>query len=172
MKKITVLSALALAFLLAACSENSVDPVQTGVLSKSEIMQIASETVPASEAPVSIEVEQEGRDEYEVFITLKNGALIKYTYTSAGQLKEVEGLRGPFDYELYIEKDFVSYSSARKTSFDAVGGNSEPGTEYVITWKLDKASDFSRPKYKFDIQSDRMYEVLLDAASGKVIRIK
>lgn len=172
MKKITVLSAMALAFLLAACSENSVDPVQTGALTKSDIIQITSETVPAAEAPFFIDAQQEGRDEYEVFVTLKNGALVKYTYSIQGQLKEVEGLKGPFDYELNIEKDLISYANARMIALDAVKGNSESGQEYVTTWKLDKASESSRPQYRFEVQYDRMYEVRIDAATGKVIRIK
>lgn len=171
MKKIIVLSAASLAFILSACSENSVGPVENGSLAKDQAIT-NSESLPTVEVPPTAEAETEDKDGLEFIYTLPNGAQVKYIYSKSGQLAEVIGLTGPYDYSLVIVKEFISYQDARKKALEALKGSGGEVENSVTMWKLENRSDVSRPYFEFDIQAERMYEVRLDAVTGSIIKVK
>ncbi len=97
------------------------------------------------------------------FVTI-NGAVVKFEYKSDGTLKEIQGLTGPFNYELDPENGAVVYSEARSNALAAKDGN-------IVYWKLKREGDGW--EYRFLITNyNQEYEIRIDGTTGKVTRVK
>jgi uncharacterized membrane protein YkoI len=167
MKKLLAISTILIALLISACSESS-NPLQSGTQGVDE--QFVLKKTKSLAEGISYRADNSSADknqgEWEVTVTMSNGALVKYSYTVSGELREVKGLTGPFEYELRTGEQYVLYSYARKSALKAVTGE-------ITFWKFQKDESDNRFEYRFDITKDnRSYEVRLHAVTGDVIRVR
>ncbi|RPI65018.1 MAG: hypothetical protein EHM47_19160 [Ignavibacteriales bacterium] len=160
MKNLFVLSGIALSLLLSACSENSTGPSDQDSVYKSSVQ---SKSYASAEAEVYNDDTAEAELlEREVTITMPNGALVKFHYY-LGEIREVEGLTGPYDYELKIAKGYIDYGDARKIALEAVKGD-------INYWKFEKDKSTRMAEFRFIILNRTKNEVRINAATGELIK--
>jgi uncharacterized membrane protein YkoI len=167
MKKLVILSALFLALILSACSENSVAPVGNTSVDEQFVLQKTKSMVLGSSYKVNLMDKDYPKVQWEVIVEMPNGALVKYHYFSDGNIREIEGLTGPFEYELKVGDGYVAYSYARKSALKGVDGK-------IYNWKFGQDESEGRTlQFRFFIEKDgKKFEVRLNGVTGDIIRIK
>ena len=104
---------------------------------------------------------------WEVKVVTSSGALIKFEYfESTGNIREIHGLTGPFDYTLDPENGLMLYQDVRVIALTA-----KPGS--ITSWKLEKDESDNRWEYRFFISAiDGNWELRINAATGQLLRVK
>lgn len=104
---------------------------------------------------------------WEVKVITASGALIKFEYfESNGQIREIHGLTGPFDYNLDPGNGLMLYQDVRAIALNAKAGN-------ITSWKLEKDESDNRWEYRFFITaSDGKWELRINAETGQILRIR
>lgn len=167
MKKIIVLSFMALAFIVSSCSENIVDPQATGKMAKSGTNYTNSQIDSESEG---VPDPQEGNNGWSETITLENGAIVVFVYNRSGQLTEVTGKTGPFDYELKVGLEYIKYSHARAVAESAVKGD-------IVEWYFSVGSMSSQESevpgsyFRFGLVDEKYSDVYINASTGRIIKV-
>jgi len=82
MKKVLFLIAVVLSLVITACSENSVNPIQDPSADRSAIIQKTSAMFQDKSIPPDA-ISAEFRDEWEVIVTMENGATVKFSYDAS-----------------------------------------------------------------------------------------
>jgi uncharacterized membrane protein YkoI len=163
--KATIFSAVLVLFILfTGCSEPI---VSTSEQIQSE-QQIISKTLSSLNGKGSVaECKKRVADDcWEVKVLMDNGAVVKFEYSSAGALREVKGMTGPFNYELNLGDAFISYEAARLKSLSAKNGE-------ITSWKFEHDASDIHWEYRFfitDISGN--WELRLHAETGSILRIK
>lgn len=162
-QKLFVAIIISLGFILQACSQDSIEPE---MVTEQTISQKTSQMVSGTITSVN-HVSRDSRTIFEVRVTTIGGGVIKFEYLSAsGELLEIKGLSGPFDYELNPGSQFIPYSAARKTAL-----NAKPGT--INEWSLEFDQSNQVWEYRFRIQTaDKEWKVRINAVTGGVLRIQ
>lgn len=99
-------------------------------------------------------------DDYEIYIETSSGAVVEFYYED-DELEEMEGEKGPFDYDFAID-GYISFSEALNIALNQVDGT-------LVEWDLDLDDD-----HYFDFYIDlngKKYEVEIDAISGEVLEV-
>ena len=100
-------------------------------------------------------------DDYEIYIETNSGAIVEF-YFEDGQLEEMEGEKGPFDYNFTID-GLISFSDALNIALNEVDGT-------LVEWDLDLDDD---QYFEFHIeQNGSEYEVEVDAKNGNVLDVE
>lgn len=104
---------------------------------------------------------------WEVKVMTASGALIKFEYfESNGQLREIHGLTGPFDYNLDPGNGLMLYQDVRTIALNAKAGS-------ITSWKLEKDESDNRWEYRFFITAtDGKWELRIHAETGQILRIR
>ena len=104
---------------------------------------------------------------WEVKVLTPSGALIKFEYFEmTGNIREIHGLSGPFDYSLNPGNDLLLYQNVRVIALNAKSGN-------ITSWKLEKDESDNRWEYRFFITADDgNWEIRISAVDGQVLRIR
>ena len=155
---------ITVSFLLSACKSEINQPQQ--VMDDKQAIQKTMNSVQGSLVSVNrIKVNQNGI--LEVKVITASGALIKFEYfESTGNIREIHGLTGPFDYNLDPGNEFMLYQDVRAIALTAKPGN-------ITSWKLEKDESDNRWEYRFFISAnDGNWELRINAATGQILRIK
>lgn len=104
---------------------------------------------------------------WEVKVVTSSGAMIKFEYyETTGQMREIHGLTGPFDYDLDPGNELLLYQDVRAIALSAKSGN-------ITSWKLEKDESNIRWEYRFFITAtDGNWELRVHAQTGQILRIK
>lgn len=79
---------------------------------------------------------------WEVRVMTPSGAIIKFEYfETTGQIREIQGLTSPFDYDLNPGNGLILYQDARVIALTAKSGN-------ITSWKLEKDESDNRWEYR------------------------
>lgn len=155
---------ITVSFLLSACKSEINQPQE--VMDDKQAIQKTMNSVQGSLVSVNrIKVNQYGIVEVKVITT--SGALIKFEYFEfTGNIREIHGLTGPFDYNLDPGNGLMLYQDVRVIALTA-----KPGS--ITSWKLEKDESDNRWEYRFFISAnDGNWELRINAATGKILRIK
>ena len=105
----------------------------------------------------------EGDDDYEVYIETANGGVVAFEFDDDGDLEEMEGEKGPFDYNFQID-GLISFNEAKNAALNEVDGQ-------IKNWDLDLDDD--KPYFEFEIMlNGDEYEIEIDAVSGEVLDVE
>lgn len=104
---------------------------------------------------------------WEVKVLTSSGALIKFEYFEmTGNIREIHGLSGPFDYNLDPGNGLMLYQDVRVIALNAKSGN-------ITSWKLEKDESDNRWEYRFFIiENDGNWKVRIHASNGQVLRVR
>jgi hypothetical protein len=104
---------------------------------------------------------------WEVKVLTSSGALIKFEYFEmTGNIREIHGLTGPFDYNLDPGNGLMLYQDIRVIALNAKSGD-------ITSWKLEKDESDNRWEYRFFITADDAnWELRISAVDGQVLRIR
>ena len=102
-------------------------------------------------------------DDYEVYIETANGGVVAFEFDDDGDLEEVEGEKGPFDYNFQID-GLISFNEAKNAALNEADGQ-------IKNWDLDLVDD--KPYFEFEIMFNGVeYEIEIDAVSGEVLDVE
>jgi uncharacterized membrane protein YkoI len=83
-----------------------------------------------------------------------------------GNIREIHGLTGPFDYSLDPGNGLMSYQDIRAIALNAKSGN-------IASWKFEKDESDNRWEYRFFITAGNgNWELRISAVDGQVLRIR
>ena len=104
---------------------------------------------------------------WEVKVLTPSGALIKFEYFEmTGNIREIQGLTGPFDYNLDPGNSLMLYQDIRVIALNSKSGD-------ITSWKLEKDESDNRWEYRFFITAnDGNWELRISAVDGQVLRIR
>ncbi len=111
---------------------------------------------------------EEGIDSWEIKIQNQNGSIAEFYYTKSNEdLVKIEGIQGPFDYDLNPGMGLLSFSAARTAAIAAVKNTN------ITEWQLKKESKFiNKWVYSFEIdKSGSMTKVYVDAVNAEILEI-
>lgn len=149
---------------LAACKDEVTAPVNQ--MSEQQSVQKSLSSVNGSLLSVNrIKSNDDGL--WEVKVLTPAGALIKFEYfETTGQIREIHGLTGPFEYDLDPGNNFLLYQDVRVIALNAKSGN-------INSWKLEKDESDNRWEYRFFITTDDgNWELRIHAETGQILRIR
>ena len=112
--------------------------------------------------------EEEGVEAWEIKIQNSNGSVVKFYWTVNREiLLKMEGLVGPFDYEIHPESDLINLSTAQTIAIGAVKNNA------IEKWVLKQEEDFiDKWVYSFEFNDDgETVKVYIDAEKGDILEI-
>lgn len=141
-----------------ACNEDDGPAVMDSNEAAAKALQIISGTV------TSTELDSSGvANEWEVTVVTDGGAEVEVEFDQAtGQLVEIEGDQGPFDYEINPGQGLISFSQAKDIALNAAAGEIE-------SWELEKDAS-GNWIYEFTLINDGQTEsVEIDAVTGTVL---
>ena len=114
--------------------------------------------------------QEEGVDSWEIKIANENGAEVKFYWSTNGQfLIKMEGLNGPFDYDIMPGNGLINFSTANKFAKGAVKNES------IIKWRLKQEEEFiGNWVYTFEFldKNGGSSKVYIDASNGDILEIK
>lgn len=112
---------------------------------------------------------EEGVNSWEIKIANENGAEVKFYWSTNGQiLIKMEGLSGPFDYDIMPDNGLINFSTASKFAKGAVKNES------IIKWKLKQEEEFIGNwvyTFEFDVKTAGSTNVFIDASNGDILEI-
>lgn len=163
-KSFLVLVSLSLIFLLSACKENiTVPSVNESSSAQPDLISKSLSSFP--EGRVKLDRVLNFESHWEVYIGMENGAIVKFHYTKSRELREVEGISGPFDYRLVIHSKAINYEDARKRALTAKSGS-------ITSWKFEFDQSDNIYEYKFFISDNGDWEVKLNGVTGEILRVR
>ena len=110
--------------------------------------------------------EEEGVEAWEIKIQNSNGSVVKFYWTVNREiLLKMEGLVGPFDYDINPESDLINFSTAQTIAIGAVKNN------VLEKWVLKQEEDFiDKWIYSFEFNNDNeTVKVYIDAEKGDIL---
>jgi len=163
-RSILLVPFLALLLVFTACKDEVTAP--TSQMSEQQSVQKSLSSVQSNLVSVTrIKSNDDGL--WEVKVLTPSGALIKFEYFEmTGNIREIHGLSGPFDYSLNPGNDLLLYQNVRVIALNAKSGN-------ITSWKLEKDESDNRWEYRFFITADDgNWELRIRAVDGQVLRIR
>lgn len=115
----------------------------------------------------TLEIE-DGIETWEIKIKNGNGAIVKFYWAvNNSELQKIEGSTGPFDYDIWPERNLINFSTAQKLAMGAVKNDS------LNKWELSTNENFiNKWVYSFEFDIDgRTRNVDIDAENGDVLQI-
>lgn len=112
--------------------------------------------------------EEDGIKLWELKIRDDEGAIVKFYWDIRTEfLVKIEGVDGPFNYEIVPRNNLINYSTAKTVATGAIKNSS------LLRWKLKKESAFiNNWVYSFEFEDDnKTIKVYLDAENGNVLEI-
>lgn len=155
---------LALLLVFTACKDEVTAP--TNQMSEQQSVQKSLSSVQSNLVSVTrIKSNDDGL--WEVKVLTPSGALIKFEYFEmTGNIREIHGLSGPFDYNLNPGNDLLLYQNVRVIALNAKSGN-------ITSWKFEKDESDNRWEYRFFITADDgNWELRIHAQTGQVLRVR
>ncbi len=155
---------ITVSFLLSACKSEINQPQP--IMDDKQAVQKTLNSVQGSVVSV-FRIKTNDTGVWEVKIMTSSGALIKFEYYEfTGNVREIHGLTGPFDYNLDPGNGLMLYQDVR-----AIALNAKPGN--ITSWKLEKDESDNRWEYRFFISAnDGNWELRINAVTGQILRIK
>ena len=147
-----------LGFLVISCDDETNPSILTTEKASKKATNLVSGTV------TSVEVDSTGAPYWEVKITTDSGGEVEVKFDQAtGNLLEIEGDVGPFDYEVTPGMGLIPFSEARAELF------AEYVDAEIIEWELEQDLE-GNWVYEFDIifNQDEI-SVKIDAETGNII---
>lgn len=154
----------AVSLLVTACKNEVNEPAPQ--MSDNQAVQKSIASVPSNLVSVNrIKSNDDGL--WEVKVLTSSGALIKFEYFEmTGNIREIHGLTGPFDYNLDPRNGLMLYQDVRVIALNAKSGN-------ITSWKLEKDESDNRWEYRFFISdNDGNWELRIHAQTGQVLRVR
>lgn len=146
-----------------SCEEE--EEVSPQITEEQAVAKATSMTSAGTVTSKSTSTTTEGDVYYEIDITTSEAAVIEFEYFQAtGELKEIEGDNGPFNYEVTPGMGLKTFSQAKAAALAAQSGD-------VISWSLEKNSSSGNWEYKFTIidSNQEDFTVRINASTGAVI---
>ena len=83
------------------------------------------------------------------------------------ELQKIKGSTGPFDYDIWPERNLINFSTAQKLAMGAIKNDS------LNKWELDQDEDFiGKWIYTFEFAvNDGSRIVYIDAKNGDILQI-
>ena len=149
---------------ITACKDEVTVP--TNQMSEQQSVQKSISSVQSSLVSVNRIITNDDKL-WEVKVVTPFGAMIKFEYfENTGQIREIHGLIGPFDYDLDPGNELLLYQDVRAIALNAKSGN-------ITSWKLEKDESNIRWEYRFFITAtDSNWELRMSAVDGQVLRMK
>lgn len=149
---------------VTACSSS--EPAARGEIDEAQARSKASAAAPNSTIGSVTKLDEGDEHRWKVEVTLANGAPLTIEIERAtGVLAEIEGERGPFDYDLPAPASgFLTYGQAKAKALAAKTGD-------VELWEVKT----DRTQYEFYVRETataRLYEIKLEATKGDVTSIE
>ncbi len=163
-KSILAVLFIALLLMFNACKDEIATP--NTQMSEQQSVQKSLASVQGSLVSVNrIRLNDDGL--FEVKVVTPLGAMIKFEYfESTGQVREIQGLTGPFEYDLDPGNGLMLYQNVRVIVLNAKQGD-------IISWKLQKDESDNKWEYRFFISAtDGNWELRINAVNGQISRIK
>ncbi len=161
-QKMLIVIILCLGFVLQACSQNTNEP---SAVNEQNVTQKTNQMVNGTVNSVT-HISRDSKGYFEVRVTMPGGGIVKFEYlSSTGNLHQIKGLSGPFEYEVLPGSQFIPYSTVRQTALTAKSGS-------INEWDFEFDVSDARWEYRFRIQSDREYKVRINAITGELIRVQ
>ncbi len=148
------------AMLLAACSSSeSTTPAE---VDEQAARAKVSEAVPGGTIASVSKLDEAEEHRWAASVKLANGAELNVEIERAtGVLAEIEGEKGPFDYDLPAPANgYLTYAQARTKALAAKAGDIE-------LWEV-KTDKVQYEFYVREPSTTRLYEIKLDATNGTV----
>lgn len=103
------------------------------------------------------------RRAWEITVATSGGAEVEVTLEEeSGELVEVEGADGPFDYEVTPGSGLMNFSTIREIVLDT-------GDEKIVEWELEFNSEF-KWVYEVILQAgDKEIRIKIDAETGEIL---
>ncbi len=111
---------------------------------------------------------EEGLESWEIKIQNSKGSIVNFCWTVINlSLLKIEGLTGPFDYEIQPERNLINFSTAKTVAMGALKN------EAIEKWELEQEEDFiDKWIYTFEFHDDGgSRKVYIDAKSGDILQI-
>lgn len=112
--------------------------------------------------------EKDGVKAWEIKIQNSNGSIVKFYWSMTNEsLLKMEGLVGPFDYDIQPGNDIINLSTALTIALGAVKNDS------IIKWELEQEDDFIDKwiyTFEFDVAGS-LVSVYIDAENGDILEI-
>ena len=112
--------------------------------------------------------EEEGVKSWEIKIQDNEGATVIFYWDIRTEfLVKIEGVDGPFNYEIVPGNNLINFSTAKTVATGAIKNSA------LLRWKLKRESDFiNKWVYSFEFDDDgKTIKVYVDAESGDVLEI-
>ncbi|MGK7397581.1 MAG: PepSY domain-containing protein [Candidatus Cyclobacteriaceae bacterium M3_2C_046] len=104
-------------------------------------------------------------DAYEIYVQTESGAVVEFYFDESGQMEEIEGENGPFDYDFGAITGLISFAKAKQIALQLTDHAGE-----IEEWSLDLRDD--PPYYEFELEGDgKEWEIELNAQNGDVLDI-
>lgn len=154
--------AVAIITLVIACGEDA--PVNPSILNPEQAAQKAQSVVDGQVTSAELD---SLNHEWDVKITTTTGALVKVELVqSTGAIDKIEGIEGPFNYEVVPGAGLINFSVAKTSAFSAMEGI----TDNIKSWELEQ-NDLGEWIYEFTFLSGgQESKVKIDALNGHVIQ--
>lgn len=152
--------------MLTGCSSSDSDAAATTTPAETDAAQAvktATAAVPGTAAtPTKIDTADEHR--WAVDITLSNGAVVTVEIArSSGEIEEIKGEKGPFDYEIAPPKPgLMTFSQAKQKAFGAKMGA-------VEVWEVKPPTNL----YEIYVRDtdEHLWEIKMTADKGDVTSV-
>ncbi len=112
--------------------------------------------------------EMDGVKVWEIKIQNSNGSIVKFYWLMTDEsLLKLEGLVGPFDYDIQPGNTIINFSTALTIALGAVKNDS------IIKWELEQEDDFINKwiyTFEFDVGGSSV-SVYIDAENGDILEI-
>ena len=151
--------------LLVSASKNEVNE-PTSQMSDNQAVQKSIASVPSNLVSIN-RIKSNDDNLWEVKVLTPSGALIKFEYFEVtGNIREIHGLTGPFDYNLDPGNGLMLYQDIRVIALNAKSGS-------ITSWKLERDESDNRWEYRFFITAnDGNWELRIHAQTGQMLRIR
>lgn len=146
---------------IVSCSEDDEIKPLTEEQAKSKVLGMTSGTVISSDADTTTS----GVVYFDIDVETTSGAIIEFEiFLETGELKEIEGDNGPFDYEVDPGMGLIKFSVAKAAALSA-----RPGE--VQRWSLEKDNSSGIWTYTFEILNGNQedFTVKINATNGTII---
>ena len=153
-----VLGVLIITAFFMACNDDDSPSIMDSQEASARALQIVDGQV------TSTELDSSGvSNEWEVTVVTDGGGEVELEFDQVtGELVEIEGDEGPFDYEVTPGQGLISFSQAKDVAFNEAEGE-------LISWELEQDGD-GNWIYEFIMINDGQdFAIEVDAVTGTIL---